>query len=185
MAIVKGQWYQWKLYPDRFYHVSVVTASYIQLYPYDTTRYPIMNLPPSYVQANFRLLSGMPQNFLIDGATTSKTSVTRAQIIDSLPIWGSASAKGAVSHSADLLDTTLRGKVRNLIRVTRSTLYLSRIQARGSLQAHSSVLGLFTPHPTLGGHVLAHSATKGSDFTVYPLGGHVASHGSVVQAQAN
>lgn len=185
MAIVRGQWYQWKAHPDQFYRVSVVNVSYIQLYPYDTTKYQVMYVAPTYLQLNFRLLASAPQNFLLDGAVDSKTSVTRAYVLDDLVVWGSASASGSVSHSADLLDTTLRGKVRNLIRITRASSFLSRIQARGSVLSYSTAFGNFTPKPTLAAQVISHFSATGSDFTVYPLGGNLAGQGRVVQAQAN
>jgi hypothetical protein len=184
MAIVRGQWYQWKIYPDQFYKVSVV-SSYVQLYPYDTTRYQVIYVSQAYLQANFRLLASAPQNFLLDGKASGTSSVTRANVVHPPVIWGSVSSNSTVSKATGLLDTTLRGRVRQLMMVTKSKTYLSTIQTSGNVLSHSSIIGNFTPPQALGGHVDAHSAIQGSDFTVYPLGGYVASHGSVVQAQAN
>lgn len=184
MAIVRGQWYQWKIYPDQFYRISVV-SSYVQLYPYDTTRYQVIYVSQAYLQANFRLLASAPQNFLLDGKTSGTSSVTRAQVVHPPVIWGSVSSQSAVSQATDLLDTTLRGTVRQLMRITKSKMYLSVIQTRGNVASHSSVIANFTPPQAIGGHVSSHSAIKGSDFTVYPLGGYVATQGRVVQAHAD
>lgn len=185
MAIVRGQWYQWKVHPDQFYKVSVVAPTYIQLYPYDTSRYPPMYVTSAYVQANFRLLPSPPQNFLIDGAASGKLSITRANLVHPPVIWGSVSGKGTVAQSHALLDTTLRGKARGLFRLGKSTSYLSTIQVHANVTSTSYVIGNFTPAPTLAGHVTAHSGTKGSDFSVYPLGGNLGAHWRVLQAQAD
>lgn len=184
MAIVKGQWYQWKIYPSQFYRVSNVSG-YIQLYPFDSTRYSVIYVQSSYLQANFRLLAISPQYFLLDGGATGIAANTRAYVVQGPVIWGSASSKGSVSESHALLDTTLRGKVRGLFLLPKSKTFLSTMQTRGNVQAHSSVIGNFTPVQELTGHVTALAGIKGSDFTVYPLEGNVAARGAVVQAQAN
>lgn len=185
MAIVRGQWYQWKAHPDQFYRASVVTSTYVQLYPFDSTKYPPMFVTPAYVQANFRLLSYTPQYMLLDGLAPGKTSITRANLVEAPVVWGSVTGNSSVSQSHALLDTTLRGKVNQFVQVTKSILYLSQMQTRGSVLASNYAIGNFTPAPHLAGHVNALSTTKGSDFTVYPLGGHLASRGSVVQAHAS
>lgn len=184
MAIVRGQWYQWKLYPDQFYRVSVV-SSYVQLYPYDTTRYQVIYVSQAYLQANFRLLASAPQNFLLDGGSGGTASVTRAYTVQPPVIWGNVTARADIPQSHALLDTTLRGRVHQILLVTKAKAYLTAIQVFATIESHSSVTGYFTPAPTLAGHVTSHSATQGSDFSVYPLGGHLASQGRVVQAQAN
>lgn len=164
MAIVKGQWYQRKDYPDQFYKVSRV-ASIIQLYPYDTTRYAILNVQPAYLLANFRLLDSAPQNYLIDGLVDGTAVITRAFVVVGPVIWGSVAGNASVSQSHALLVTTLLGKPRGLFRVPKTVAYLSTMQTRGNVQSYST--------------------TKGNAFTRYPLGGHLAARGSVVQAQAN
>jgi hypothetical protein len=184
MAIVKGQWYQWKLYPDHFYRVTVVSA-YVQLYPYDSTRYQTMNVSQAYLQANFRLLASSPQYFLLDGGAAGNASTTRAVVLDDLVVWGSVQSTSHAPHTTALLDTTLHGIVRERLEITKSRIFLSVLQTHGNVLSHSRVIGNFTPAPTVGGQVTAHSGIKGSDFTVYPLGGYVAATGRVVQAQAN
>lgn len=140
MAIVKGQWYQRKAYPDQFYRVSYI-ASAVQLYPYDTTRYVLLNVSPAYLLANFRLLAVSPYFFLLNGFADGITSVTKAYVVNGPVVWGSASSHASVAQSHALLDTTLKGKGWGLFRVRRSRSYLSRMQARGSVQSHSSTAG--------------------------------------------
>lgn len=184
MAIVKGQWYQWKIYPDQFYRVSVV-SSYIQLYPFDTTRYQVIYVNAAYLQANFRLLATSPQYFLIDGAASGTSALTRAFIVKDKVISGSVTGQSSVSQSHALLDTTLRAKVRRILLVTKARLYLTALQIHGNVQAESFVIGNFNPAPTTSGHVSAVAHIMGSDFTVYPLEGVVNASGRVVQAHAD
>lgn len=184
MAIVKGQWYQWKIYPDQFYRVSNVSG-YIQLYPFDTTRYQVIYVNAAYLQANFRLLATSPYYFLLDGAATGTSAVTRAYVVKDKVISGSVAGQASVSQSHALLDTTLRAKIRRILLVTKARVYLTTIQINGTVQAESFVIGNFNPTPTASGHVAATSHIVGSDFTVYPLEGVVNAHGRIVQAQAN
>lgn len=184
MAIVKGQWYQWNVHPTQFYRVSTVSA-YIQLYPFDTTKYQVMYVSQAYLVANFRLLATSPQYFLIDGETSSTSAVTRAYVVGPPVVWGSVSSHGEVSQSHALLDTTLRAKIWQRFLIPKSRAFISAIQIFANVQSRDSVTGYFTPAPTAAGHVVAHAAIKGSDFTVYPLGGHVNASGRIVQAQAN
>lgn len=140
MALVRGQWYQWKVHPNEFYRVSFI-GTYIQLYPFDSTKYQVIYVTPAYLQANFRLLITSPQNFLIDANVTSESAVTRADVVKDKVVWGSVTGKVLVSQSHALLDTTLRAKVWQRFLTPKSVAYLSAIQARGSVQAHSTARG--------------------------------------------
>lgn len=164
MAIVRGQWYQRKAFPSQFYKVSYISSA-VQLYPYDTTRYTILNVQPAYLLANFRLLDFYPQNLLLNGVVESTAASTRSLLVVGPVVWGSGSGKATVSQSHALLDTTLLGNPRGRFRITKTKAYLSTIQVHASVQSHSTVAA--------------------NAFTAYPLGGHLAARGSVVQAQAN
>jgi hypothetical protein len=184
MAIVKGQWYQWKIYPNQFYRVSAISSA-IQLYPFDTTKYQVIYVPAAYLQANFRLLATSPQYFLIDAEVSGTSHLTRSFVVKDKVVSGSVSGQSSVSHSHALLDTTLRAKIRRILLVTKARLYLSAVQMSGNVQAESFVIGNFTPAPSTSGHVSAVAHIMGSDFTVYPLEGEVNASGRIVQAHAD
>lgn len=140
MAIVRGQWYQRKDYPDQFYKVAYITSA-VNLSPFDSTRYPPLHIQSSYLLANFRLLAMPPYFFLLNGKAGGITSITRSYVVNGPVIWGSASGHGSVAQSHALLDTTLKGRGRGLFRVPKSRAYLSTMQTRGSIQSHSLVTG--------------------------------------------
>ena|ERR1700751_2855923 len=185
MAIVRGQWYQWKIYPDRFYRVNYLYSNgYVQLLPLDSSAYSAVFNTQTYIQTNFRLLTFYPQYMLLNGGSGEKLSKKRAYGIAGPFITATTVGPVQTVHAHAMVDTRLKGKGRARLAVDKARLGLTQLQISGSLQAHAHVYGNFVQHILTGSvHAVYHGT--GRIESKYPLGGHVAAQGRVVQAQAN
>jgi hypothetical protein len=167
MAIVRGQWYQWKALPDRFYRVNnVLPNGYVQMYPYDTVKYQYFYQTQAYILANFRLISYPVQYALLNGGGAGKVDITRSSIVHWPVISARLSTTSSVESAHCRVPTELLGMVRSVTRFKKAHLYLRTFATSGSVKAHSKT-------------------TKAGLVNPLALEGHLATQGRVVQAHCD